>query len=296
VDGGKAKALSFWTVDELKQMLKACDGGLDIWAKAKKANNDKDPEIERGSIAPFLGLTNRSLGKITLESKLNKCGAVQVLIFELTNLSRKADFDEVDCAALAGELSRAEYIWRNEKIERVASLVNEIHAFDACQDKWRCEPNERVSKPGLLYMDSDEYYAYLAATAAAHLEHYGKWWDEHYKTVYTALYFTFPVTGKSSSPPHQDLLSESQKRCGNKPRGEHVDWGQVRGEQVTENTLGVWLRIETRKGVNAKEFEQQMLGSHGFTGSQAARKYWADFMRLHFDELLKARKPAAQAP
>jgi hypothetical protein len=296
VDGGKAKALSLWTVDELKQMVKACDGGLDIWAKAKKANKDKDPIIERGSIAPFLGLTYRGLGKITLEAKLDKCGAAQVLIFELTNLSRKADFDEVDCAARAGELSRAEYIWRNERIERQASLVNEIRAFGACKDKWGCELNQRVLDPRLLYLDWDEYLAYLAATAASHLEHYGKYWDAHYKTAYTALYFSFPLISKPSSPPHQDLLSELEMMCGDKPGGEQVNWDQVWGEQVTEETLGVWLRIETRKGSTAKQLEQHLLSSHRFTGSQAARKYWADFLRAHFDELLKAGKPASRGP
>jgi hypothetical protein len=290
----EAKPPAPWTVDELKQMLRICDGGLDIWAKAKKANNGKDPEIVRESGLPFIGLTERTLGRIKLESKLDKCGAAQVLIFELTNLSHKTDFDQVDCAALAGELSRDQYIWKCEMIERTASMVNEIQTFDKCKDKWRCEPNQRVSDPRVLYLDEDEYHAYLAANAASHLEHYGQWWDTHYKGAYTALYFTSPVTGKPS-PPTQEPLYTWPKNCSNKPGGESVNREQSRWERVTEETLGAWVRIRTREGVQAEVLEQRLLGSHEISGSQAAKQYWADFLRQHFDEL-KAGKSAGQVP
>jgi len=41
--------------------------------------------------------------------------------------------------------------------------------------------------------------------------------------------------------------------------------------------------------------EQRLLGSHEISGSQAAKQYWADFLRQHFDEL-KAGKSAGQVP
>jgi hypothetical protein len=284
--GSKTKALPAWSAYELKKMLDVCDGGLGIWAKAKKANDGKDPVIAPGSIAPFLGLTWRRQGTITLEEKLDKCSAAQVLIFELTNLSRKADFDAVDLAAGKGEVSRDQYIWRNEKIERESSLVNEIRVFDACKAKWACKPHQRVLDPRLLYLDMDEYMAYLAKTAKSHLEHYGTYWDRTYKDIFTgahALCFTEPIgAGKR-------CFTKGLGELTGAPAGEGADWSQVRGERVNEGTLGVWLR---RTGMGTEIAQKHLLSSHMFTGSENARKYWAYVMKLRFDDLLKAEKPA----
>jgi len=175
-NGGKAKAPPPWTVDELKKMLDSCDGGLGIWAKAKKANGDKNPTIVPGAG----GQTDTSTGTITLDQTQDKCFAVQQLIQELSNLSRKADFDKLDTSALAGDVSRADYIKQTEKIEYETGVKNVLTAFDACKDKWPCKttPKEWARKA----KDFDDYFKNFLSNT--HKGGYGKWWDENCKAAY----------------------------------------------------------------------------------------------------------------
>jgi hypothetical protein len=175
-NGDKTKASPNWTVDELKKMLDTCDGGLGIWEKAKKANKDNDPTIVPGAG----GWTITSTGEITLDKTQDKCFAVQQLIQELSNLSRKADFEQLDASALAGDVSRADYIKRTEKIEYETGVKNVLTAFDACKDKWPCTttPKEWARKA----KDFDEYFDKLLNDT--HKEGYGKWWDDNCKAAY----------------------------------------------------------------------------------------------------------------
>jgi hypothetical protein len=175
-NGGGAKATPSWTADELKKMLKTCDGGLDIWAKAKKANKDNDPLITPGAG----GATDPATGNITLDQTRDKCFAVQQLIQELSNLSRMADFNKIFDSAAAGDCSREDFIKRIEKIEYETGVKNVLTAFDACKDKWPCTttPKEwaRTAK------DFDDYFKNFLSNV--HKEHYGTFWDSNYKAAY----------------------------------------------------------------------------------------------------------------
>jgi hypothetical protein len=175
-DAGEAKASPAWTVDELKKMLDACDGKLGIWAKAKKANKDKDPKITPGD----KGATDPATGNITLDKTQDKCFAVQQLVQELSNLSRMADFDKIFASAIAGDLSRDEFIKAIEKIEYETGVKNVLTAFDACKDIWKCKttPKEWARKA----KDFKEYFDKLLSNI--HKEHYGKWWDDNCKAAY----------------------------------------------------------------------------------------------------------------
>jgi hypothetical protein len=175
-DAGEAKASPAWTVDELKKMLDACDGKLGIWAKAKKANKDKDPKITPGSG----DWTDTQTGEITLNKTQDKCNAVQVLVQELSNLSRKADFDKLDNSALAGDVSRADYIKQTEQIEYETGVKNVLTAFDACKDVWKCKTAEK--EWARKAKDFEDYFKNFLNPS--HKEHYGKWWDDNCKSAY----------------------------------------------------------------------------------------------------------------
>ena len=87
-NGSNTRAAGGWTAAELKAMLDRCDGELGIWELAKAANGGSDPTISLGNG----GQVNLSSGVITLDQSRDKCFAVQQLIQELSNLSRKTDF------------------------------------------------------------------------------------------------------------------------------------------------------------------------------------------------------------
>lgn len=174
--GGKETAPSPWTVDELKSMLDACDGGLGIWAKAKKANKDKDPEIVRGASGRMYPAT----GTIILDKTQDKCFAVQQLIQELSNLSRADDVSKQHDEAVAGNVAREDFIRGLELLEYETGVKNVLTAFDACKDKWPCEttPKESARKA----KDFDDYFENVLKDA--HKERLGKWWDTHCKAAY----------------------------------------------------------------------------------------------------------------
>lgn len=177
-DNGKGKtAPPAWTVEELKKTLDACDGGLGIWAKAKKANNDKDPIVKAGKTSSG-GVTSGNT--ITLEETSDRCTAVQVLIQELSNMSRSKDFDKLSTDALAGDLARDAFIKGFERIEYEAGVKNVLTAFDACKDTWKCKTAEK--EWARKAKDFDDYFAKFLN--AAHKEGYGKWWDDNCKAKY----------------------------------------------------------------------------------------------------------------
>ena len=126
------------------------------------------------------GSSDTSTGTITLDKTQDKCFAVQQLIQELSNLSRKADFDKLDTSALAGDVNRADYIKRTEQIEYETGVKNVLTAFDACNNKWLCKttPKEWARKA----KDFNDYFdKFLSDT---HKEFYGKWWDDNCKLAY----------------------------------------------------------------------------------------------------------------
>lgn len=182
-----------WTVDDLKKNLAACDGGTGVWAAAKAANGGVDPTVQTGSSAIGTGgSVDTSKGVITLDTSQDKCFATQVLVQELSNLSHKADFFTAANSAAAGDLSREEFIKANEKPE-YDGVQNVIKAFDNCKGKWGCTTCEK--EWARKYTTFDDYYA--KALSNTHKEHYGKWWDDHYKAAYDAKH---PASPPPKSP------------------------------------------------------------------------------------------------
>jgi hypothetical protein len=166
---------------ECQNML-ACDGGTDVYAKAKKANGGKDPVIKRGTTSSgFDAETDTEKGVITINKNSDKCTSTESLIFELANLSRKADFDKVDKDAAAGKLSREEYIKASEKIE-YENIKTTLKAVDKCKEKWGCKNHSFDLAGHGMAKDFDDYYDNYLANS--HKEHYGKIWDEDCKDAY----------------------------------------------------------------------------------------------------------------
>lgn len=165
-----------WTASDLTQMLDKCDGGLGIRAKARAANDNKDPTIVPGDG----GQVDLNAGVITLDRTQDKCFAVQQLIQELSNLSRKASFQSLSRSARSGDVSREDFIKRFELIEYETGVKNVLTAFDACKDQWPCTstPKEwaRSAK------DFQDYYDNFLSSE--HKENYGQWWDKNCKMQY----------------------------------------------------------------------------------------------------------------
>jgi Domain of unknown function (DUF4157)/Calpain family cysteine protease len=165
-----------WTVAELLALLNKCDGGLGIYAKAKAANDDKDPTIVPGEG----GSVQLSTGVITLDRTQDKCFAVQQLVQELSNLSRKASVDGIRKSAADGQLSREDYIKKIELIEYETGVQNVLTAFDACKDQWSCTttPKEWARSAE----DFNDYFDNMLNPK--HKEHFGEAWDRKYKEAY----------------------------------------------------------------------------------------------------------------
>ena len=180
--GEAAKAAPPWTVQQLKKMIAICDGGVGIWAKAKKANGGKDPEITPGAGTT----TNLNYGnaKITLDTTADRCTAVQDLIFELSNVARAADLKKTSVACRAGGLSRVDYIKSVDRIEYEGGLKNTLIAFNACKDKWLCKTSDNYYEQEGKAKNFDEFFDKYES--ADHMQHLGDWWDANCKAKYDA--------------------------------------------------------------------------------------------------------------
>src|SRR5215216_643875 len=183
-----------WTVDDLKKNLAKCDGGTDIWAKAKAANGGKDPTVKTGASAIGSGgQVDINKGEITLDTGQDKCFATQVLIQELCNLSHKADFAKANTDCGAGDLSRDAFIRANEEPE-YDGVTKVIQAFDACKGKWGCTTCEK--EWARKYTTFDDYYN--KALSNRHKEYYGSSWDTNCKAAYDTKH---PPTPPPAPPP-----------------------------------------------------------------------------------------------
>src|SRR5438105_2547592 len=77
-----------YTGDDLKKAVQACDGGTGVWGKAKTVAG-KDPTPTIGPEPSGFGASTDTTSKtITINCTKfpDKCVAIQVLVFELTNL------------------------------------------------------------------------------------------------------------------------------------------------------------------------------------------------------------------
>jgi hypothetical protein len=167
-----------WTKEQLLANLKKCDADTDIWALAIKANGGKEPTVVAGEG----GATDLKKGEITLGKELDVCMATQQFIFELSNLSRKEDFDKLDARCEAGDVGREDYVKGLVKIEYENALKNAIKAFEACKgkDKWNC-PTCRYEHTKKAKDFEDLFKNYYSNQAK---ESYGEWWDDNCKKAY----------------------------------------------------------------------------------------------------------------
>jgi hypothetical protein len=162
-----------WTVEELKKNLATCDGGTGAAALVKSVTIKIGP-TEFGAHVVGAEIT------IDPEKENNTCSATQALVQELTNFSHKADTDKVQADAAAGKLSREEFM-RGMERQEYDGVWKVIKAFDACKDKWGGCPTCLMDW-ARKYATFEDYY--VKALSKEHKEHYGTWWDDHYKAEY----------------------------------------------------------------------------------------------------------------
>jgi hypothetical protein len=170
-------------VPELVNIVKSSKTGLALYAKAVGVNQRREPVIKLGR-AEFGGFVDTDNGVITLDERLDKCKAIDVLVQELTNLASKPDFDLLDSQTIKGDVSRADYIRRTEGIE-FRGLQNILRVFDETKRKTGCQTCTRDYqrkyaenlKGFLKYMGSDEY-------GKKHEEKIGARWDLGAKREY----------------------------------------------------------------------------------------------------------------
>jgi len=175
-----------WSHAQLMKDL-ACDGGTGIYAKAKAANGGKDPIFRAGRTAMRGGAdTHEDTGVITLEPTVDRTTAVQMAVFELTNLSNKAHFAQVSADVTAGKLNREQFTRANEVIE-YQGIANVNKAFRSCSARWGAPKGSKSLEDFFATAKNfDDYYKnYLPAT---HKNYYRQIWDRSYKAIYNAAH------------------------------------------------------------------------------------------------------------
>jgi hypothetical protein len=187
-----------WTAADIKNNLAACDGGLDIWNKAKTANGGKEPVIKEGASVIGTGASvDCGKGVVTVDPGQNKCETSQWAIFELTNLthcSKHAEIMGPDCTG--GVRSKEEFIRANERLE-YQSLQNTLKAFDSCKSTWGCGATATALHDGYRSAkDFDDYYDRYIPDM--HKKYYADYWDANCKAAYEAKH---PPASTPVSPP-----------------------------------------------------------------------------------------------
>jgi len=173
----------FGSVSAIVDNVRACDGGLGLMDLARKANKNNDPIVRAGPVSPFRGDTDVTTGTIRISTSFNLCAATQTLVQELSNLTRAGDLTAVSTEAAAGDVSRADFIRRIERIEYETGVRNVLTAFDACKTRWGCPQGATSEKEWARNVRGfDDYFARLLSNT--HKEHYGTFWDTHYKAAY----------------------------------------------------------------------------------------------------------------
>lgn len=169
--------------DEVVKAVTSCATGKRLFAEAKAANNRKEPVVKLGT-TKFGGFVDTDTGVITLDRRLDKCTAIDVLVQELTNLASKPDFDKLDEEAEKGNVSRADYIRKTEEIE-FRGLQNILKVFDETKARTGCKTCSRDYQR--KYAKSfAEFYKYLSSDkyGKAHAEKIGARWDKGAKEAY----------------------------------------------------------------------------------------------------------------
>jgi hypothetical protein len=157
--------------ESLVNMVKNCPAANEIYKSAVLANGGKPPEIKLGesgkpSKTDFIEAPNPSTADpyatkkttcITIDKTRNKCEAVQELIFELSNVSQRAEFHKVNVEAESGHLDRETYVKKVHRIEYEHAQQNVYKVFDACKGKWGCAKAKALNDEA-RNMGFEEYY------------------------------------------------------------------------------------------------------------------------------------------
>src|SRR5579872_1541419 len=160
------------TAAQIKTKLDACDGGTDVWNKAKTAAG-KDPVVTVATPSSGFKAESDSTGAITI-SPQDCCNAMQSMIHELTNVSHGPDFTRIDSDAAQGNVAREDYAKANEKIE-YDGVKNTLKAFDSCKASWGCGPEAKAKFDGFRSAHNfDEYYDQISED---HKNFYRNYWD-----------------------------------------------------------------------------------------------------------------------
>jgi RHS repeat-associated protein len=186
-----------WTAKQLVDSLMKC--GHEFYFRSLPSIFDPDfaniiVEIAPGTPTEGFGAdVDLSTGKITIQKDQDVCEAIQSLIVELSNLSHRRDFKELNAACKEGMKSREEYIKETEKLEFLG-VRQVITLFDECGEKWGCNS---CYYEGVRGKDFEEFYSeYTSAEATRHKEYYGKWWDrnckEEWTLQHTPQYYNIP--------------------------------------------------------------------------------------------------------
>jgi hypothetical protein len=170
-------------VAEVIKAVVSCSTGRAIFAKARRENGGSDPVVQPGT-TQFGGSTDTDGGVIMLDHRLNPCQAIDILVQELTNLASKSDFDKLDKETLNGNVSRLDYIRKNEEIE-FRGLRNILKVFDETKASTGCTNTTREYQR--QYANSFEnYFRYFNSDpyGREHGEIYGRRWDKGAREAY----------------------------------------------------------------------------------------------------------------
>lgn len=170
-------------VNEVVKAVTSSPTGRALFAKAKAANKNRDPVVKLGT-TEFGGFVDTETGVITLDGRLDKCTAIDVLVQELTNLASAADFAKLDAETEKGNVSRADYIKQTEVIE-FRGLQNILKVFDETKATTHCKTCSRDYQR--QYAKSfDQFFRYMSGDeyGKRHLEKIGARWDAGAKAAY----------------------------------------------------------------------------------------------------------------
>ena len=126
--------------EQIKKKLGECDGGTDVWNKAKTAAG-KDPVVTVGPTSLGFKAESDSTGAITI-SPQDCCNAMQSMIHEFTNVSHGPDFNRIDSDAAHGDVAREDYTKTKEKIE-YDGVKKTLKAFDSCKASGAAAPKQK---------------------------------------------------------------------------------------------------------------------------------------------------------
>lgn len=172
-------------ITELVAIVKSSATGRKLYDKARVVLGNKDPTIRFGETDS--GGQLQEDGSITIDPRLSKCVATEVLVHELCNLSNARELGKLDTDLSNGEVSREDYIRETERIE-FRSLPFILAFFDETKNSTKCGTCSRDYQRPYARKSFDEYFRWFSSDkyGQQHMERIGKTWDKYGKPAYEA--------------------------------------------------------------------------------------------------------------